>query len=525
MLKLNSPSENPPRGNRRRQWLAWLLAPVFVGLVILAAERWRGQWELRKWKSAMAAQGGVFEAARLWPPPTPGSLEFSNALAQAHVTLGGRLASYSGSLSAIIVDERGRCRRGSQETRPPRQREDGTTNSWPDLDGLLRQNQAGLQTLRELLKHPPASMGQDIARSLEANDALPSYVAVRIGVQALHVAVINELHRGDLEQVRQDLVTLLAFAKLYEQDPSLVSYMIRMALLSMSVDVGWDALQDPGWTEPQLAALQEACFDTRRLLSQLPPALAGERAVHLFHAQWFRAHSYQAWLDRHRKLYQSFGLKDQVPETAAPWQQWIFHPVWSFAWADQDELEYLRQTQRELTSVREATRLRSWSHLKAQLTTQHQDYRAPAAAWRFYFQIPLVDRLAEGLGAPRLPVTTYPYPDCSRTGFSTMKVLTQHELLITAIALKRYALRHGQPAAHLGLLIPDYLNALPTDYMDGQPLRYVVDASGKFYLYSVGANLRDEAGDSVPDATSAGWSDAVPWNGRDWVWPESEAGR
>jgi hypothetical protein len=98
-------------------------------------------------------------------------------------------------------------------------------------------------------------------------------------------------------------------------------------------------------------------------------------------------------------------------------------------------------------------------------------------------------------------------------------------MVITTIALKRYALRHGQPAAHLGVLVPDFLNALPTDYMDGQPLRYRIRPDGTFVLYSVGANLRDEAGDFSLETTGDRWQEASPWSGKDWVWPEGEAGK
>ena len=59
--------------------------------------------------------------------------------------------------------------------------------------------------------------------------------------------------------------------------------------------------------------------------------------------QWFSSHTYQSWLDRHREVYQGFGMGHLCPATAPPMRQWVFHPLWSIAWADQEELIYLRQ--------------------------------------------------------------------------------------------------------------------------------------------------------------------------------------
>lgn len=510
-----------PRRNQPLRLLLLLLAGLMVALV---AERWRGQWALRSWKSEMAAKGEIFEAQRLWPPATEAHLEFSNRLAQAIGSLRGIPSDYAGQLSGIIVEQPGSYRRGSQEPRPPRFRNDAVTNTWQNLDEVIQQNQSSLQSLRELMKHPPTTMGRDIARCLEEDGPIPNLVGVRVGAQTLQAAAMNALHKGDLEQAVQDLRTLLSFAKLYEQEPSLVHYMIRMAVIGLSFDVCWDALQADGWTEQQLATLQQECLDPGRILSQMARTMEAERAGRLYGWQWFRSHSYQSWLNRHRELYQSFGMEKLVPETAPPLRQWVFHPLWTFAWADQEELEYLRQTQCELDSLREVVQQRSWSRLKAQMTAQHTGYHAPAAAWRFYGSLPLVDRLSAVIGSNKEPEPAYPYPNFTRAWFISLKNLTQHQMVMTAIALKQYALRHGKPPADLASLVPEFLGALPTDLMDGQPLRYRLNADDTFVLYSVGENLRDDGGDFVSESTDDQWQEPSPWNGRDWVWPQSGAG-
>ncbi len=522
MPKSHSQLEKSPR---RKCWLR-LFSLLLAGLAgALLVERWRGQRALSNWKNEMSAKGEIFDAQRLWPPASETHLEFSNGLAQAIAGLRGKLSDYAGQLSGIIVEQPGSYWRGSQERRPPRRNNDTPTNTWRNFDELIQQSQPSLQALRELMRDPPPTLGRDIARDLEEGDFVPSLVGVRVGAQTLQAAAINHLHHGNLEQAVQDLGALLAFAKLGEQDPSLVNYMIRMAIIGLSIDVCWDALQADGWTEPQLASFQQACLDLGRLLPQMARTAESERACRLYELEWFRSHSYQSWLHRYQELSQSFGMGQLVPERAPLLQQWVFHPLWTFAWADQEELEYLRQTQREVESLRGAAQQQSWLRLQGQLTAQYQSYRAPVAAWRFYGALPLADRLSVVVNSDKVSEPVYPYPDFTRAWFTSLKSLTLHQMVITAIALKRYDLRHGQPPANLAALAPEFLSTVPTDLMDGQPLRYQRNANGSFVLYSVGENLRDDGGDFVVEPTdNHRWQEQSPWSGRDWVWPQSGAG-
>ena len=90
------------------------------------------------------------------------------------------------------------------------------------------------------------------------------------------------------------------------------------------------------------------------------------------------------------------------------------------------------------------------------------------------------------------------------------------ELTITALALKRYQLRHGQYLADLSALVPEFLASVPRDPADGQPLRYRLKPDGTFLLYSIGEDGTDNGGDASP----AGNAESLSWQrGRDLVWP------
>jgi hypothetical protein len=62
----------------------------------------------------------------------------------------------------------------------------------------------------------------------------------------------------------------------------------------------------------------------------------------------------------------------------------------------------------------------------------------------------------------------------------------------TILALRAYQLTHGKLPPDLNALVPEFLDAVPVDDFDGQPLRYSAE---KKIVYSVGKNLKDDGGD------------------------------
>jgi hypothetical protein len=63
----------------------------------------------------------------------------------------------------------------------------------------------------------------------------------------------------------------------------------------------------------------------------------------------------------------------------------------------------------------------------------------------------------------------------------------------TALAVERFRLKTGQPPATLEELVPEFLESVPIDPFDGQPLRYRRSENG-YVVYSVSLNLQDDGG-------------------------------
>ncbi len=105
----------------------------------------------------------------------------------------------------------------------------------------------------------------------------------------------------------------------------------------------------------------------------------------------------------------------------------------------------------------------------------------------------------------------------SALAFSQFKRAVQAEtkvqLLVAAIAIKRYQLKYGETPPSLTALVPDILTELPIDYFDGKPLRYKKTGANEFRLWSVGENFRDDGGNADGYDTRRRWE-----QGDDLVW-------
>jgi hypothetical protein len=356
-------------------------------------------------------------------------------------------------------------------------------------------------------------VGYDVVGTLQ-EFGTHHFVPIRGVAQALQTAAISDLHRGDLTGAKDNLVALATFKKLYADDPTLVTYMMRVAVFGLSIDTAWDALQADGWTDAQLAELQQA-FQCDEFLAQLPRAMEAERALRLFEYHWFSSHSYLAWVARCQPIFQAFGQNIPAsPQVLATryYREWVSHPLWKFAWADQEQTKYLKTAQRELDALREAVKTGSWKQLSRQMDSIQGAYRAPFASWRFYLELPLPHQVICPIDKHQ-----YPYPHFTRAWLTSMKNLTLGQMVTAAIALKRYDARYGKAPVSLETLVPEFLAQVPRDFMDGQSLRYRTRTDGSYCLYSVGEDTEDNQGDPTPQTSERQRPSA--WDGRDWVWP------
>ena len=84
-----------------------------------------------------------------------------------------------------------------------------------------------------------------------------------------------------------------------------------------------------------------------------------------------------------------------------------------------------------------------------------------------------------------------------------------------ACALERYRLANGLYPENLQSLVPQLIKRIPTDVINGESLHYHRTDYGRFVLYSIGWNEKDDGG-------TVAWTDSKPPGVNpdkgDWVW-------
>ena len=134
-----------------------------------------------------------------------------------------------------------------------------------------------------------------------------------------------------------------------------------------------------------------------------------------------------------------------------------------------------------------------WMRLAPDLEAQAQAIVA-GPAWYRALALPLVPGLTRAFEKAALEQSTV-------------------SLAVVACALERYRLAQQDYPEALAALVPTYLTRLPVDPVNGQALHYRRDAAGRFTLYSVGSNLKDDEG-----ATAKGKDGRLDTRQGDWVW-------
>jgi hypothetical protein len=145
---------------------------------------------------------------------------------------------------------------------------------------------------------------------------------------------------------------------------------------------------------------------------------------------------------------------------------------------------------------------------------------APLAARNtggFLAALAKVDQVPAGFGSavsPYMFIASMSVPAVRKLTENTARTQTLLTLAQTACALERHWLEHGNYPASLVALVPVYLGQVPLDIVNGQPLHYRPTENGRFVLYSVGLDGKDDGG----KPTDSKQPNDPPG---DWAWPQA----
>jgi hypothetical protein len=340
--------------------------------------------------------------------------------------------------------------------------------------------------VRKALERPYARMDGDYQRPFDI--PIESFVMLRNAAQLLSQRTICYLLVGQPDKALADVMLMRDLCRLLESKPTgkpmfLVAAMINAAITDLYVETIADGLRLGAWREPQLAAIQE---QLRKV--NLPPLLAEafqvDRAAVCHMYETTKPSKLDAFFGRDSAR-KNFWLKITSPwfwfVTLHP-RGWIYQNMVAFALAQQKSAD-------GFDSSRQVVRPDKLD--KADKEVQ--------AAFRHF--------------SPYTFLATTALPNVVRAWRVLARNQTMANEALVVCALERYRLAHGQYPETLDALVPQFVEKLPHDIIDGQPLKYRRTGDGQFLLYSVGWNEKDDGGQV--ELTKDG---SVDFAKGDWVW-------
>ena len=490
-----------------RKALFALAVLVTLAAGFLAEEHWRGARTWQNYKREMEAKGEHFDAARLIPPQVPDAQNFAmtpyfawvfnlppevlrqplqRATKTANDIVGvddlvAKHATNLGSLlpDSVILPRRFTCTwrygladdlllwaAGFQDTNSaalPAEITDPAQAASFILDNL-KTCETTLAELQSAGARPSCrfNIPYEVYDTPQALSALLEHFVLIKGLDrflTLHAEA--EMVLGRTDQALKDLQVMFRMDDGLKDEPLLISQLVRLAGAAIILESVGQGLAEHRWSEAQLQVLQDRLQKTD-LIASTVQALYGERD-----------------LCSNRKFDQGY----------------ISPPGWN-------RLEQLNLNrafnQTVLPRIDLAGREISPSFNHSMDLVFHQSYEGKGFSAFLHHNI----------------MASMMLPGFSGVGEKVALAQSGVDLAMLACALERYRLAQGQYPEELAALVPRFVAVLPHDIINGQPLKYRRTEDGRFVLYSVGWNEKDDGG-VVATKDKPPRLDALQG---DWVW-------
>jgi hypothetical protein len=289
--------------------------------------------------------------------------------------------------------------------------------------------------------------------SLGIASLLPHLNLIRQAARLLSLEAIQDTEQQRPQAAVESVVASLGVARSLNQEPILITQLVRIACQGISLDSLERILSRMPLTDEQLTKLAAALEESGKRQA-MTRAFVGERCCW---AGFFEG-----------------ARRGKVPleEIGSPESQWLsVRPVSALYRAsgllELDEKSCLDFMERYV----KATELPPPENLAAASVVADETNQVPRWCVISRMLLPALDR---ALG-------------------KVVRCDAKIRDALTAIAVERYRLANGKLPDRLSDLAPTFLPAVPTDPFDGKPLRYKPLAKG-YVVYSVGDDRQDNGG-------------------------------
>lgn len=388
----------------------------------------------------------------------------------------------------------------------------GYTNSWANAMADAESNRPMIELLQQAANYPEIDFQLDYRKGFGVG--FMHLMPIRKNAQRLVASLMCDLHAGNVASATTNLCTLLSLAQGWHDERLLVSQLVREALVNMAASATWELLQSTNVTDAELARLQKN-WERMEFVHAMENAMVMERAMQedlLRKARVSNSEFHRLFMDPAGGWASSGDWWQDTQEHFKAARDEFGIATWRSKWSYSDETLTLEYDQIILDALRvvETNQFFLPTYNEMVSRTTKLGLHTPAGG-NWLLRVSGMDQFEQIFS--RLS-----YSPNENTMRRVMAVEACQHIVITAIALKRYELRHGKFPEKLSELTPDLLPAVPLDPVDGKPLRYRRNADGSFLLYSVGVDGKDDGGDATA-SVSGSWN----WmsdHARDWVWPQ-----
>jgi len=319
---------------------------------------------------------------------------------------------------------------------------------------FLAQNQRTLDLLRVAASRKMCRYPIDLTKGYTA--LVPHLRDLKTCAQLLSQAASSHAIKGEMDLAAEFLLDGLHLARSLEQEPLIISRLVQIAAETI-LQTGLESiLSRKAFTDEQLAGLQAAFREAESGVSMIRP-LAGDRCSSIA--------IFQMPAPDQAKAFAQMGGAAQTKDTEAYRTSSNFNADFIFFLDRMDEC--VAAAKLPLPESLEAVR---------QWTT-----RVREAKTKRY--------VISGLLLPTLETLMDRATECA----GRLRVAQ------TALAVERYRLAHQDALpASLAELAPQFVDGVPTDPFDGQPLRYKKTSPNGFVIYSIGKDRTDQGGTPKP---------------------------
>ena len=534
---------------RLKFWSGAVPAVVYAGLVFGATplllfhaiENVRGAVAWQQTRSTLKARGECLELACIIPAPVRDEDNFFATPFWSHFHY-TRTTNASGRQGAIqwadtnwsaITRELSLPNLPTPKSRlgvPPEKTPEGRTDlaAWATAFRASTSNAlhrpvpgSGIQFVAYPIQETPGTPAADIVQALtklepilaefEASSSRPysryphhyeegfSALLTPVGTlkSAIRTATLRSTARlalGQTDAAAADVLLAFRLGDSLREDPYLISQMVRYSCDALALHALWEGLIDHRWSDAQLARFQDV-LTRRDYAPGMVRAIECERNIAGYELERILA-------DRFARLQQ---LEALGGNTSPSELEEILSAI-SFLMPD----GWFRQNQAQLMLGYQTLIETARAGLKPDNRPQAlmESRRLESVADHFLLE-------ASAHTTPRNFLVRRLLPSLSKSPSRVHRAITLARLGAVACALERHHLAHGRYPKTLQDLAPTALKSLPVDWMSGQPFRYRPTGDGRFELWSVGPDGKDDGG---VYRTRNPKNNSVSEE-RDWPWP------